>query len=40
MVPSALCPDEWNILLNPEHQGHAALRLVGLQPLELDDRLR
>ena len=39
MVPSALCPDEWNVLLNPAHQGHAALRVVRLQPLELDSRL-
>lgn len=40
MVPSALCPDEWNLLLNPAHQGHAALRLLRLQPMELDRRLR
>lgn len=39
MVPSALCPDEWNILLNPAHQGHAALRVVRLQPIALDERL-
>lgn len=39
MVPSALCPDEWNILLNPAHQGHAALRVVRLQPMTLDARL-
>lgn len=39
MVPSALCPDEWNVLLNPAHQGHAALRLLQLRPLELDGRL-
>ena len=39
-VPSALCPDEWNILLNPTHQDHAALRVVRLQPLEVDPRLR
>ena len=39
MVPSALCPDEWNVLLNPVHQGHAALRVVRLQPLDLDPRL-
>lgn len=39
MVPSALCPDEWNVLLNPAHQGHAALRLLQLRPLALDDRL-
>ena len=39
MVPSALCPDEWNILLNPAHQAHAALRLLRLEPLDLDTRL-
>lgn len=39
MVPSALCPDEWNILLNPAHQAHSTLRLLRLQPLELDGRL-
>lgn len=39
MVPSALVPDEWNILLNPAHQGHAALRVVRLQPITLDARL-
>lgn len=39
MVPSALCPDEWNILLNPAHQAHATLRLLRLQPIELDGRL-
>ena len=39
MVPSALCPDEWNVLLNPAHRGHAALRVVRLQPLLLDARL-
>ena len=39
MGPSALCPDEWNVLLNPAHRGHAALRVVRLQPLLLDARL-
>ncbi|HEU4813469.1 MAG TPA: RES family NAD+ phosphorylase [Xanthomonadaceae bacterium] len=38
-VPSALCPDEWNILLNPAHEAHAALRVARLQPLSLDERL-
>lgn len=38
-VPSALCPDEWNVLLNPAHRDHAALRVVRLQPLAMDDRL-
>lgn len=40
MVPSALCPDEWNVLLNPAHAGHSVLRLLRLQPMELDGRLR
>lgn len=40
MVPSALCPDEWNVLLNPAHQGHAALRVMRLHPMKLDERLR
>jgi len=39
-VPSALCPDEWNVLLNPAHRDHAALRVVSLRPLAVDDRLR
>ena len=38
-VPSALCPDEWNVLLNPAHQDHAGLRVVGLRPVTLDGRL-
>ena len=39
-VPSAICRDECNILINPEHQGHAALQLLALRPLSLDERLR
>ena len=39
-VPSALCKDENNVLLNPQHPGFAALQLLALRPLEVDERLR
>lgn len=39
-VPSAVCPDEYNILLNPEHPDAAKLQLEHLTPLKLDGRLR
>ena len=39
-VPSAICRDECNILINPEHEGHAGLQLVALRPLHVDERLR
>ena len=39
-VPSAVCMDEGNLLLNPEHPAYAALELVALRPLALDARLR
>jgi len=39
-VPSAICRDECNLLLNPEHQGYAALQLLALRPLSIDERLR
>ena len=39
-VPSAICRDECNILLNPDHEGYAALQLVALRPLSIDERLR
>jgi len=39
-VPSAICRDECNILINPEHAGYAALQLVALRPLSIDERLR
>jgi RES domain-containing protein len=39
-VPSAICVDECNVLLNPGHQDHAMLQLVALRPITLDERLR
>lgn len=39
-VPSAVCMDECNVLLNPAHPAFAALELVALRPLAIDERLR
>ena len=39
-VPSAVCMDECNVLLNPDHPAFAALELVALRPLTIDERLR
>lgn len=39
-VPSAVCMDECNVLLNPGHPAFAALELVALRPLVIDERLR
>lgn len=39
-VPSALCSDESNVLLNPDHEGFGALQLQALRPLSIDPRLR
>jgi RES domain-containing protein len=39
-VPSAICRDECNLLLNPEHEGYAALQLLALRPVSIDERLR
>ncbi|MDB6163015.1 MAG: hypothetical protein JWL98_447 [Xanthomonadaceae bacterium] len=39
-VPSALCQGECNVLLNPTHPQFAALQLVALRPLRIDERIR
>lgn len=39
-VPSAICPHESGILLNPQHAGFAGLQLVTLSPINIDERLR
>lgn len=39
-VPSALCPTECNLILNPRHPKFARLRTAQLLPLQLDIRLR
>lgn len=39
-VPSAVVPNEHNILLNPMHPGITRLRILGHAPCVLDPRLR
>ena len=39
-VPSAVCMDACNVLLNPQHPAFATLELVALRPITLDERLR
>ncbi|WP_166211713.1 RES family NAD+ phosphorylase [Cognatiluteimonas telluris] len=39
-VPSAICRDECNVLINPGHAGFAGLQLLALRPLTIDERLR
>lgn len=39
-IPSAVCMDECNILLNPDHPAFATLQLLALRPLTIDERLR
>jgi RES domain-containing protein len=39
-VPSAVCPDACNIVLNPEHPDFAKLEIDQLAPVTLDSRLR
>lgn len=38
-VPSAIVPEEWNYLLNPEHPGFGRLRFGRAIPFLLDPRL-
>ena len=39
-VPSALVPQEWNYVLNPQHPDFAQLRVLAPEPLAIDGRLR
>jgi RES domain-containing protein len=39
-VPSAVCENDCNLLLNPEHPDFAKLRVDQLTPMKLDPRLR
>lgn len=39
-VPSARCPDECNILINPEHAHFAHLTVIRLLPMTVDERIR
>lgn len=38
-VPSAVVPQEANVLLNPSHARFAQARIVGREPFQLDPRL-
>lgn len=39
-VPSALCPDECNLLINPEHEHFDRLAVIRLLPMTVDERIR
>ena len=39
-VPSAVCPDECNVIVNPQHRDFAKLEIDQLKPVTLDARLR
>lgn len=39
-VPSAVCPDECNVIVNPQHPDFRKLELDQLKPINLDARLR
>ncbi|MGH7586966.1 MAG: RES family NAD+ phosphorylase [Gemmatimonadota bacterium] len=38
-VPSALVPEEWNLLLNPAHSEAREVRIIGKRPFAFDRRL-
>lgn len=40
LVPSAVVPQEHNIILNPEHRDFAAIKIGGAQPFRFDGRLK
>ncbi|NIJ55708.1 RES family NAD+ phosphorylase [Dyadobacter arcticus] len=39
-VPSAQSSDEYNYLLNPSHQEHRAARIIKVEPIHFDKRLK
>ena len=39
-VPSAVCPDECNVIVNPQHRDFVKLEIDQLKPITLDARLR
>jgi RES domain-containing protein len=39
-VPSAVLPDSYNVLLNPQHPRAGEVRVVSQQPFRFDPRLR
>jgi RES domain-containing protein len=38
-VPSAIVPEEHNVLVNPRHPGMADVRVIGARPFQFDPRL-
>ena len=38
-VPSAIVPEEYNLILNPTHSGFAGVRVVAERPFSFDPRL-
>lgn len=38
-VPSAICPDEYNLLINPAHPDFALLAVISVKTFGLDSRL-
>jgi RES domain-containing protein len=40
VVPSAIVPTEWNLLLNPAHPGMPKLRRISSEPFAFDPRMR
>ena len=38
-VPSAVMPDEFNYLLNPEHDDFADIELGDIEPYPIDERI-
>lgn len=38
-VPSAVVPEEQNVLVNPQHRDFARLRIIGTSPFAFDKRL-
>lgn len=39
-VPSAIVPPEYNYLINPNHPDAAKIKVVSIQPLQFDNRLK
>jgi len=39
IVPSAIMPDEHNILINPQHPDFQKVRIVETKPINIDERL-
>jgi len=38
-LPSVIVPQEWNYLLNPSHPAMKELRIVDVEPYDVDERL-